>query len=305
MKNKKLNVINTDAWIDENKNCFAPPVCNKLMHNEQLIVMFVGGPNQREDYHIEEGEELFYQIKGDMCVKIIENGQHKDIIIKEGEMFLLPARIPHSPQRKADSIGLVIERRRSTAEIDAVRWYVPESVNTLYEKWFHCKDLGIELVPLIKDYFASKEYATKMPGSNVLDKTTYPFELNNTLIDKNKHGAFDLLRRCHSNPSSSIDFHSSELNLQFECTAYKKGEHVLSNLTGENIDVWFWQLTGKSNVSLKKNNQNDVDSYNLDTRDSLMVPVDYLCNEVRITIENDESILLKISQNPKFKLKNI
>jgi 3-hydroxyanthranilate 3,4-dioxygenase len=94
----KLNVINTDEWIRENEDKFRPPVCNKLMHNSQLIVMFVGGPNQREDYHIEEGEELFYQVKGDMCLKIIENNQHKDIVIKEGEMFLLPARIPHSPQ---------------------------------------------------------------------------------------------------------------------------------------------------------------------------------------------------------------
>jgi 3-hydroxyanthranilate 3,4-dioxygenase len=94
----KLQVVNTDVWIEENKDEFRPPVCNKLMHNSQLMIMFVGGPNQREDYHIEEGEELFYQIKGDMCVKIIENGLHKDVVVKEGEMFLLPARIPHSPQ---------------------------------------------------------------------------------------------------------------------------------------------------------------------------------------------------------------
>jgi 3-hydroxyanthranilate 3,4-dioxygenase len=301
MKTKKLNLINTNIWLGENKNCFAPPVCNKLMHNEQLIVMFVGGPNQREDYHIEEGEELFYQVKGDMCVKIIENGQHKDIIIKEGEMFLLPARIPHSPQRKADTIGLVIERRRSVNEFDAVRWYVPKSVDTLYEKWFNCKDLGTELVPLIKDYFSSEEYATKVPGSNVLNKSEYPFELNNTLIDNNKHGAFNLLERCFSSDLSVLDFHSKELNLQFECTVFKRGEHILANFVGGSIDVWFWQLDGKSSISLA--NQDETDCFDLDRHDSLMVPVDYLCKEIKIKIESNESILLKVSQNPKFKFK--
>ena len=152
MPEEELKVINVQKWIDENQHCFAPPVCNKLMHNEQLVIMFVGGPNQREDYHIEEGEELFYQIKGQMCVKIVENGKHRDIVINEGEFFLLPARIPHSPQRTADSIGLVIERKRINTEIDGVRWFVPNSVSPLYEKWFHCKDLGIELIPLIKNF---------------------------------------------------------------------------------------------------------------------------------------------------------
>ncbi|CAG2120772.1 unnamed protein product, partial [Medioppia subpectinata] len=98
--------INMKTWIEENKDYFLPPICNKLMHNSQLKVFFVGGPNQRKDYHIEEGEELFYMIKGDMCLKVIEKGEPKDVIIKEGHVFLLGAKIPHSPQRFADTIGL-------------------------------------------------------------------------------------------------------------------------------------------------------------------------------------------------------
>ena len=159
--NSKLFVINSDKWIKENENDFKPPVCNKLMHNNQLTIMFVGGKNIREDYHIEEGEELFYQVKGDISVKILENGQHKEIFIKEGEMFLLPARIPHSPQRPENTIGLVIERKRPANEVDGVRWFIPNSKEPLYEKWFHCTDLGIKvflllLIKVIK--FSIKEF---------------------------------------------------------------------------------------------------------------------------------------------------
>lgn len=82
----------------------------------------------------------------------MENGVHKDVHIREGEFFLLPAKIPHSPQRSTDSCGLVIERRRDLSETDCVRWFVPSTSDVLYEKWFHCKDLGVELIPLIKGW---------------------------------------------------------------------------------------------------------------------------------------------------------
>lgn len=100
--------LNMLKWIDENKTSFLPPVCNKLMYGAgQLKVMFVGGPNVRKDYHIDEGEEFFYMVKGDMNLRIIEKGKPKDVIIKEGEVFVLPSRIQHSPQRKENTVGLV------------------------------------------------------------------------------------------------------------------------------------------------------------------------------------------------------
>jgi len=45
--------------------------------------MYVGGPNSRKDYHMELGEEIFYQVKGDMCLPIIEKGVPKLVSIKE------------------------------------------------------------------------------------------------------------------------------------------------------------------------------------------------------------------------------
>jgi 3-hydroxyanthranilate 3,4-dioxygenase len=258
--------------------------------------MFVGGPNQREDYHIEEGEELFYQIKGDMCVKIIENNKHKDIVIKEGEFFLLPARIPHSPQRTANSIGLVIERKRLPNEIDGVRWHLsPTASNVLYEKWFHCKDLGVELIPLIREYLASEEFSTKIPKN----KSQTPFELNPSLIDHEKLGPYNLFERINKTNASSMDLHSAELNLQFKCTVYKRGEHVfLSNSTNEHTDVWLWQLAGTSKLDL-----NDKESFDFRAHDSLMMLAECF-EKVKITISSDESFLLKITQNPLLKSSN-
>lgn len=295
----QVKLINTKEWLDENKNSFLPPVCNKLMHNEQLIIMFVGGPNQREDYHIEEGEELFYQIKGDMCVKIIENGQHKDIHIKEGEFFLLPARIPHSPQRTANSVGLVIERKRLVNETDAVRWYVPKSIDVLYEKWFHCKDLGVELIPLIQTYFASEEYKTKQPLNNVLGKNEIPFELNQTLIQSDKHGPYNLFERISRDIDASINLTPCEINLQFEVKVLKQGKHSFNEFHKNELDLWLWQLNGSSSLTLCSS---DTDEQNKNvtfaTNDSLLVKFKSF-REISVEINEVDAKILVISQNPK------
>uniref|UniRef100_A0A3P8UGY9 3-hydroxyanthranilate 3,4-dioxygenase n=1 Tax=Cynoglossus semilaevis TaxID=244447 RepID=A0A3P8UGY9_CYNSE len=161
-------LVNVEKWIADNQNAFLPPVCNKLMHKYQLNIMFVGGPNTRKDYHIEEGEELFYQLKGDMCLKVIENNKHKDVHIREGEMFLLPARVPHSPQRQANTVGLVVERRRLLTETDCLRYYVENTTDILFERWFYCEDLGTQLVPIIKEFMASKQYRTGKPEPSEL-----------------------------------------------------------------------------------------------------------------------------------------
>lgn len=158
-----LNVIDITQWVEENKCSFVPPVCNKLMYGGQLKIMFLGGPNQRKDYHIEEGEEFFFQLKGDMVLKVVEKGQLKDIVIKEGECYNHPCRIPHSPQRSKDTLGLVIERERTKDEVDGLRYYVEGATDPLWEKWFYCYDLGTQLAPVIKSFFESEEFKTGRP----------------------------------------------------------------------------------------------------------------------------------------------
>jgi len=159
--------VNFHEWIEASRDVLAPPVCNRLLYAENLKVMIVGGPNVRNDYHLEEGEEFFYQIKGDMLLKVIEHGVPKDIIIKEGEMYVLPANIPHSPNRFADTIGVVIERERLTTEIDGLIWFNPEKPGEkIYQEFFHCHDLGTQLKPVIERYHASEAYKKHIPDPN-------------------------------------------------------------------------------------------------------------------------------------------
>lgn len=280
----KFEIVNTKKWLDENSSSFYPPVCNKLMHNGQLVVMFVGGPNIREDYHIEEGEELFYQLKGQMSVKIIENGQHKEIFVNEGECFILPARIPHSPQRPENTIGLVIERRRDNNEIDGVRWHVPQSTQVLYEKWFKCFDLGVQLAPLIREYFASDEFMDKQARNNVLNE--YPFELNQVKIDKLKHGPFNLIERINS---TNANVKLSPEGLQFNIQVLKEGQFDLD--LNEDLDYWLWQLKGKSIID---------ENYELNEKDSILIKENSL-NSSLVGKISQQGLLMIISQNPNLK----
>lgn len=154
-------------WYEEHKALFSPPVCNKLMHKDQLTIMFVGGPNTRTDFHLDEGSEFFYQMRGNMELPIIERGKRKLVKINEGEVFLLPSRIPHSPQRpESGALGLVVERKRQLGtEMDGLRWYVDfeKCDEVLYERYFYCDDLGRDLVPVIQAFKASDEFQTSKP----------------------------------------------------------------------------------------------------------------------------------------------
>ena len=119
-----MEIHHVPTWLESNRDSFAPPICNKLMHKDQMTVMFVGGPNTRTDFHLEEGSEFFFQMKGNIELPTVQRGVRKLVRIKQGDVFLLPPRIPHSPQRPEDgSLGLVIERARTDKEIDGLRWY--------------------------------------------------------------------------------------------------------------------------------------------------------------------------------------
>lgn len=125
------------------------------------MIMVVGGPNSRTDFHINPTEEWFYQVKGRMLLRMADPETHeiKNEFIEEGSMLLLPALTPHSPIRFHDTIGLVVERKRLGQE-EAMRWYCEQCNAIVHEKWFVCNDLNRDLVPVINEYKTSLELRT-------------------------------------------------------------------------------------------------------------------------------------------------
>ena len=119
------SVFNIKKWIEENRSMLKPPVGNKLVYEDpDVIVMMVGGPNARKDYHHHQrGPEFFIQIEGDIVLKVMENNKPKNIVIKEGEMYLMPGNTIHSPQRPPNTVGLVMELKAKKGEIDNMYWY--------------------------------------------------------------------------------------------------------------------------------------------------------------------------------------
>lgn len=155
--------FNFNQWIEDNKDKLKPPVANKNMYplGEDFIVMVVGGPNARKDYHFNESEELFYQVKGDINVRVQLDGKAVDVPIKEGEMFLLPSNIPHSPGRSEGSVGLVIERvRKGTDMQDGLMWFCDECNNKLYEERFPLEDIERDFLTVFKRFYNSEEHRT-------------------------------------------------------------------------------------------------------------------------------------------------
>lgn len=154
--------FNLNNWIEEHKHLLKPPVGNFQIYkaNDDFIVMVVGGPNSRKDFHFNKGEELFYQLKGEISVKIFNEGKIQDITIKEGEMFLLPAGVPHSPRRGPDTVGLVIERYRKPEELDGFIWYCENCEHKLYEEYFPLDDIVTQLPIVMQSFYDSIELRT-------------------------------------------------------------------------------------------------------------------------------------------------
>ena len=153
--------INFKNWINENRHLLKPPVGNQVIYKDtEFIIMVVGGPNKLKDYHVNTGEEFFYQVEGDMILRVIENNSPKDIHIKEGDIFLLPSLVPHSPQRFKDTVGLVIERQRKLGELDGFRWYCDSCEILLYEKFIQLNDIVTQLSPLFENYWSEESNRT-------------------------------------------------------------------------------------------------------------------------------------------------
>ncbi|MEM6522545.1 MAG: 3-hydroxyanthranilate 3,4-dioxygenase [Bacteroidota bacterium] len=163
--------FNLQTWINENRDILKPPVGNKNLYADagDYIVMIVGGPNARKDYHYNETEELFYQLEGDITVKIQEEGEAVEVPIKAGEMYLHPAKVPHSPVRPKGSVGLVIERKREADHKDGLQWYCDNCNHKLHDTYFHLTNIEKDFLPRFKEFYGSEELRTCKNCGHVME----------------------------------------------------------------------------------------------------------------------------------------
>lgn len=153
--------FNFSKWIEEHCHLLKPPVGNKVVWKDsEFIVMVVGGPNARKDFHYNEGEEFFYQLEGDIVVRIQENDRMVEVPIYAGDIFLLPPKVPHSPMRSENSVGLVIERRRQEGEKDGLLWFCENCNNKLYEEYFPLTNIEKDFKAVFDRFYGSRTLRT-------------------------------------------------------------------------------------------------------------------------------------------------
>lgn len=158
-----MKPFNLNKWIDENRHLLKPPVGNKNIYadSDDYIVMIVGGPNARKDYHYNETEELFYQLEGSIKVIIQKDGQKQELILNAGDIYLHPSKTPHSPVRSENSIGLVIERKRAgQGYTDGLLWFCENCNHKLYEVYFELNDIENDFLPHFEHFYNSEALRT-------------------------------------------------------------------------------------------------------------------------------------------------
>lgn len=162
--------FNFKKWIDDNRHLLKPPVNNKVVYKDaEFIVMVVGGPNSRKDYHYNESEEFFYQLEGDIIVTIQEDGKAIQVPIKEGDIFLLPPKVPHNPIRFKNTVGLVMERKRREGEMDGLMWFCEKCNHKLFEEKFVLNDIASQFQGVFEKFYNSQDLRTCKACGHIME----------------------------------------------------------------------------------------------------------------------------------------
>lgn len=285
-----LEAENLAEWIKSNSHRLSPPVCNALMHTQDLKTMIVGGPNVRRDFHVNPTDEWFYQLTGPMVLTIIDKcGTQKHIPINEGEHFLLPPNIPHSPQRFPDTIGLVMEARRPEGMLDRLTYYCPKCQNINFTDAFVCNDLGTQLRPFIEEYY-SNDTLRKCKECNHDDvKPTIPVEIPDS-CHITPQGVIGNEAIVPTNIEQFISTDADTANTQYigktlqitkvDSKTQENGQPVTTN--GER---WVYAIKGNAIVNVH-NNDNKI--INLKLGECVLLPP---CNHT-ITVNDDTSTVI-------------
>lgn len=168
-----INAFNLLQWVSDNKHLLQPPVSNKNIYplSEDFIIMIVGGPNARKDFHYNEAEEFFFQLEGTIYIDIQEDGKRKRITLNPGDIYLLPARTHHSPIRTENSVGLVVECKRKTDDDskDGLIWYCDNCNTKLHEVYFKLSNIETDFLPHFNHFYNSLELRTCTECGTVME----------------------------------------------------------------------------------------------------------------------------------------
>src|SRR5438876_352942 len=148
--------LNFKKWIDEHRHLLKPPVGNKMVWEDADFIVMVVGSNTRRDFHVNEGEEFFHQVEGDIVLKLHDDGKVVDVPIRQGDMYLLPPRVPHSPRRPEGSVGLVIETKRKPGQLDGFEWYFENCGAKLYEELVPVTNIVTQLPPIFQRFYGDE-----------------------------------------------------------------------------------------------------------------------------------------------------
>lgn len=299
-----FTTINLPLYLSEIADTLRPPVSNKIMFDgATLKVMIVGGPNKRDDFHIEDGEELFMQLKGPMELHVMNDGMRQKVSIDESKMFLLPHHLPHSPQRFSNTIGIVFERTRSSSELDTLRWYKPNTNDVLYEERFHCEDLGTQLKAIIERFFATSEYhnyfqapAINAESSNrlndIVEEIVYSTNLLQPFLitDKIEEAKVSLIT--NSNQTfTAIIFNLFDSEFKSDLIVGPLNSQCDYSYSG---DVFVWQYSGSSSVS-------GVGNVDLNSGDCYLIPSDSgsLLSQITLRLNTPNAVVLLVYNKAK------
>jgi len=175
--------INIHRWIEANRHLLKPPVGNQYLHcGEDFIVMVIGGPNARNDFHVNTTEEWFQQVKGDIAVRVREGERMRDVVIREGETWLCPALLPHRPQRPADTIGLVIEAQRPPGDLDHLVFHCERCGALVHDAAFHMNDIVVHFARIMEEFWNGPAEARTCRKCGTVVEKAGPYEMKDLLL---------------------------------------------------------------------------------------------------------------------------
>lgn len=182
-----LSTYHLRQWVAENQSYFNPPFrTNRLLvSHKDFLVMILRGPNTRLDFHIQPGDEFFYQVEGEMELVVKPEGQRRqNIRIREGEIFVLPGGTPHSPRRFENTWGLVIERKRRQEEKEEFAWFCEHCDELVLSRVVHQGDIPSQVTAVYSEFNASEKLRTCKACGYVFAET--PMAERLTFLDSKK-----------------------------------------------------------------------------------------------------------------------